>query len=453
MRRAWVAAASLALLGLVPAAAYTSTERAVATAGCGKLLAPSSGMYFGAFPDFYYYPPNEPVYEEDYVRAWKVNDFERLVGRRIVWANFTQHWFKGLDFPRENILTLWRNGQIPFVRLYPDSGYSYGTFPPLEQLPEQQFSLQHIIDGQFDSQLRAWADAARDTGIPILAQLGAEINGNWAWSPVWNGADQTAGYGDPSYPDGAERFRDAYRHVVTLFRQEGATNVTWFFHVDAYRQNDWWNEFKWYYPGDEYIDWLGISNYGANTTSTPVYGFAQKLDSSGIYGELSTLSKRPMAILETGVVENASYPKPAWIRDTFSTLSSRTYSRLYGVAWWNAGNSESNLPVDSSPAALSAFRKAISNPFFGARPRFSGNCRPSPPAGLLARRVHGAVQLNWQTRIDTTSYEIWRGSQRLGASATGRYLDRHPSRGSTTYRIRGHNPVGFGPFSRSASAR
>ncbi len=63
---------------------------------------------------------------------------------------------------------------------------------------------------------------------------------------MWNGAGQADGYGDSTCPDGAERFRDAYRHLVTLFREEGATNVTWFFHADAYRQGDWWNELSHY---------------------------------------------------------------------------------------------------------------------------------------------------------------------------------------------------------------
>jgi Glycosyl hydrolase family 26 len=428
------------------------STRAAVTAACGKLLPPAFGMYFGAFPDFYYYPPGAPVYEEDYVRASKVDEFEQLAHRNIVWANFSQHWFKGLDFPRESILTLWRNGQIPFVRLYPDSGYLYGPFPPLEQLPEQHFSLQHIIDGQFDAQLRAWADAAREMDIPILAQFGAEINADhWPWSPAWSGAGQTDGYGDPTYPDGAERFRDAYRHIVTLFREEGATNVTWFFHVDAYRQNDWWNEFKWYYPGDQYIDWLGISNYGANVVGQPVYGFAEKLDGSGVYNELANLSRRPMAILETGVVENSTYPKPRWIRDTFSVLRSRRYRRIYGVAWWNAGSGDVDVRVDSSPAALAAFRKAIRPSFFGARPRFGGNCRPSTPANLVARRTQSVVRLTWQTSIDATSYEIWRGKRRLATTAIGDYVDRRPSHRPIAYRVRGRSPVGFGRFSISVT--
>ena len=35
----------------------------------------------------------------------------------------------------------------------------------------------------------------------------------------------------PNFPDGPERFRDAYRHIIDLFRKEGVKNITWCFHV------------------------------------------------------------------------------------------------------------------------------------------------------------------------------------------------------------------------------
>ena len=38
--------------------------------------------------------------------------------------------------------------------------------------------------------------------------------------------------------------------------------MTWFFHVDSYQPPDWWAQVHWYYPGDDYVDWLGISDYG-----------------------------------------------------------------------------------------------------------------------------------------------------------------------------------------------
>ena len=47
-----------------------------------------------------------------------------------------------------------------------------------------------------------------------------------------------------------------------------ADNILWVFHVNY---NDWpnesWNRFENYYPGDDYIDWLAVSIYGAQQPS------------------------------------------------------------------------------------------------------------------------------------------------------------------------------------------
>src|SRR6266540_1670081 len=132
--------------------------------------------------------------------------------------------------------------------------------------------MQKSIDGEFDQALRAWARAASATRIPLLVEFGAEVNADWfPWNGRYNGADKRDGYGDPSAPDGAERFRDAYRHIVRLCRHEGADNITWFYHIldpvlasaiseDAERALT--TSLAAYYPGDEYIDWIGISVYG-----------------------------------------------------------------------------------------------------------------------------------------------------------------------------------------------
>lgn len=66
--------------------------------------------------------------------------------------------------------------------------------------------------------------------------------------------------------DGPERFHDAYRHIVTFFRDNKVDNITWFPHVNASgNPEESRNEINQYYPSDTYIDWLGISVYGHQT--------------------------------------------------------------------------------------------------------------------------------------------------------------------------------------------
>ena len=366
-RRARAGAGALVVLaGLAVARAGAQGTPA---ARCGTLLPPGSGAYLGAFPDF----NHPPTVTEDEVRAAKIDGFERRAGHRLAWVYFTQSWYRGLTFPRRRVETIWRSGAVPYIAFLPHSGVFYGAGRP-QQYPESRFALQRIIDGEFDAALRAWARAARETGIPLLMSFGAEVNDDWGpWSATWNGAGETAGYGDPTYPDGAERFRDAYRHVVTLFRAEGAANVTWFFH-DAYPPHDWWNRLEWYYPGDAYVDWLGISDYGSLSPSGPVVNFAAKLDASGVYQVLTRLSARPMAVVEMGAVDGPARVKPEWIRRAFGALRSGRYPRIRAAVWWDWLYETIDTRIDSSSAALAAFRAGIGGGFFDARPRFTGPC-------------------------------------------------------------------------------
>jgi hypothetical protein len=185
-------------------------------------------MYLGGAPDFVSDPKR---LEGDTVTTDAILALENEAGRSTVWAEFDQHWFEGLTFPRDKVMTTWRAGQIPYVRMLSHAGSPYGQGNPPEQYPGD-YSLQNIISGKFDQPLKAWADAARQTNIPIMVEFGVEENNDWGpWAGDWNGGGTTTGYGDPNFPDGPERFRDAYRHMVTLFRNEGANNVTWVFHL------------------------------------------------------------------------------------------------------------------------------------------------------------------------------------------------------------------------------
>ncbi len=150
----------------------------------------------------------------------------------------------------------------PVVLDYSDPDYYYGT----KKLP---VSLQSVIDGGEDAFIREVAHQVRDYGGPIMMSLFGESDAAALFGYGADGAsfrdaidDQTGFYGDPTVLDGPERVRDAFRHVIDLFKAEGATNVTWY----MYMGTDYMTEAEAvhpsiYYPGDDYIDWVGQSVY------------------------------------------------------------------------------------------------------------------------------------------------------------------------------------------------
>lgn len=324
-----------------PSPAESSTPAPLA----GRLEVPASGIYLAANPDF--------GGEEDEVSTQRITAFEQLSGRGVAWAYFSDNWDNGIAFPAAAVQATKSAGTIPFIRLMPRSTFDEGG-------PDPVYSLQKIASGQFDSQLRQWARDARAAG-PLLLEFGTEVNGDWfPWNGKYNGGAGT----------GPQRFREAYRHIVDLFRAEGATNVTWFFHVDASGSpGASWNAMANYYPGDDYVDWLGISAYGAQTADDDWDSFTNVMDDG--YAELAKVSpSKPIALLEFAVTDGyAGGDKGAWIRDAFAAISSGRYPRLKAIAWWNEtfendNGSTSSLRIDSSPKSLEAYRQAVANPVF-----------------------------------------------------------------------------------------
>src|SRR5205814_4193261 len=95
------------------------------------------------------------------------------------------------------------------------------------------------------------------------------MNGDWfPWSGIYYGADQWDD--DADNWQGPENFRRAYRYVVDRVRARGATNIKWMFHTNNYSYPlDTWNFAPAYYPGSDYVDWLGFSVYGQQFKDEP----------------------------------------------------------------------------------------------------------------------------------------------------------------------------------------
>jgi hypothetical protein len=254
----------------------------------GKLIPPVYGIYFGAFPDF-----GGP---EDGVVADSIFHFEQLAQKNISWAYFSNNWYQNIHFPLSAVQEIHQAGKTPFIRMMARTSLEQNVADP-------NYSLQNIIDGQFDNDLLQWFSQASATGFPMLIEFGTEVNGEWfPWNGLYNGGGVTTGYGDPALADGPERFVAAYRHIIDLSRQAGANNLTWFFHLDSYGQPEIaWNDFENYYPGDDYIDWIGVSVYGPLSQNDEFEWFEHKLNR--VYERIKIMTDKPIAILETGIME------------------------------------------------------------------------------------------------------------------------------------------------------
>lgn len=325
-----------------------------------KVLPPENGIYHSAFPEM------GPT--EDVVTLEKIRYFEEITGKKLAWVYFSNNWFKGIKFPKEDCETIVQAGSIPYIRMMPRSDFYSGVEDPV-------YSLQKILNGNLDQELIQWANDAKEFGRPIMVEFGTEVNGNWfSWSGALNGGGQNSTYGNPAYPDGPELFKDTYKYIIDLFRKQGVDNITWTFHLNAgSAPNEPWNNFNAYYPGDDYIDWIGISIYGTQIHGQPPAKFADVLRDS--YMKLGMVSvSKPLALFEFGTIEDASYKKSDWFKEVFEALKSGEFPRIKAISYWHSKWEDDkgkvyNMKIDSSPEALKSYKSNISNPLFISTPK------------------------------------------------------------------------------------
>lgn len=323
-----------------------------------------------------------------------VLNFGDMAGKSIVWTMVSNLWLKdvtegpfpdhGISFPSNDVKELTYNAYcIPFVRMSPRSRRN-----KWREQPEPLYSVERIAKGEFKTELTAWGLAAKDFGQPLMVEFGAEMNGYWQpWNAKHNGAGGVTGETAPdNHPRGLgqKRYRDAFIYIIELFRSLDVTNITWVFHVnDDNNPDDYWNRMAGYYPGDEYIDWIGVSCYAAHAFE-PLTPLKDMLDP--VIDEIRSFSPgvragtKPIAITELGAIDHPGSSKSDWIKQSYELLAKGDgqygpyRDQIKGVSWWDESWWEGspttgdpflqNNSIASSPAAVAAYRTAVGHPVF-----------------------------------------------------------------------------------------
>ena len=143
---------------------------------------PAAGhFYHGVFPGSAAGDPGE----EDSLTLNDLRSYEVHAGKTAAWVYFSHNWFSGRSFPWDTASWIRDAGSVPFIRLMLRSSEK-------QDVEETTFTLNRIIEGEFDDDLHAWFSTASDFGSPLIVEYGTEVNGVWfSWNSVWNGADET----------------------------------------------------------------------------------------------------------------------------------------------------------------------------------------------------------------------------------------------------------------------
>jgi hypothetical protein len=268
-------------------------------------------------------------------------------------------------FRADAAISAWNRGMLPFLtwELRPKADMGPGGAENLRP----GYSLAEIAGGSLDPYLRRYAHDVATLGLPVAIRLDHEMNGAWyPWS-VYTGVNGRDGR------TGAEWYQLMWRHVHDVFTKAGATNVLWVWspNIITFARSDFRN----FYPGDDYVDWIGLSGYYRRTTETPdfatTYGPAlRKLRNPTLFPH----APKPILLSEIGATENGG-SKAIWINNLFAAFTQPENADLIGFCWFH--NTVTSSPGDpvattndwritSSKLASAAFATGIADPAYAA---------------------------------------------------------------------------------------
>lgn len=231
--------------------------------------------------------------------------------------------------------------------------------------------LNDIIAGACDLYITKFAQALKARPERFILRFAHEMN--ISDSPWWPG----------HFGQNAAAYVQAYQHVYQVFTAQEVPNVEWIWSPN-YQSNPVvaWNDRNNYYPGDAYVDWIGVSGYNWNTggnwmTFSDIYDSAA---SNYVLKDFACRYAKPQIIAEIGSVEGVggAASKAAWINDAYQKMPQFPFLR--GVVWFNdyayASPSGADFRVTSTAPVLplptgsntwtDAYRQAISSADYAA---------------------------------------------------------------------------------------
>jgi mannan endo-1,4-beta-mannosidase len=271
-------------------------------------LPPASDSYLGVFA-----PGSPPSFQP-------IEEFAAAAGKQPNLIGYYSGWAQ--PFATSFAEMVHRHGLIPFVQIDPSLA-----------------SVAAIAAGSYDAYLKQYADSVRDYGHQVVIGFGHEMNATWS---SW-------GWGRTP----ASTFVAAWQHIVTVFHNEGADNVTWLWTIQADERGT--GPIKSWWPGSDYVTWVGIDGYYYHPSDTFDSVFAKTID------QVRAITGDPILLSETAVTPLAD--QYANINNLFEGMSQ---FRVLGLVWFNKNQTDlapgidhQNWSIDNNTRAEDAFRLGV----------------------------------------------------------------------------------------------
>lgn len=269
-----------------------------------------------------------------------IKQYEQQAGSKPAMIMWYQDWEQ--VFPKEDCQKVAEYGATPHIVWEPWYWGDHG-----------KVTLNDIIEGKWDEYIHGWAKGAKEYGKPLLLRVAHEYNiDGYPWGIVNNDKNP-------------ETYIKAYKHIVDIFKKEKASNAkfVWCFMNYSY-PNESWNDWEKAYPGDGYVDWIGIDGYNWGTTQS----WSEWQVFKYLFREQARKCRqlwpsKPIMVAEFGCAEQGG-DKAAWIKEVPKYLAT-SMRDINAIVWFDV-KKETDWRINSSAKSLAAYKEIMKNPLFSS---------------------------------------------------------------------------------------
>lgn len=263
------------------------------------------------------------------------------------------------------------SGRLIYVHYYNENIYDYARLLPKDtdglievawNMPKETITeLRGVVKAEYREYLERNIDwLAEQKEHRFLLRFAAEVN-------CWTNLDS---YTKREY---TTAFKDAFRAVAD-YVHEVAPNVAMVYSPTAV--SNWNYDLTDFYPGDKYVDWVGISTYN-NYSSSVSAGIGSQTDAFYSRGEYENqierirhaaqaFSHKPIVISECGFCYDSTSSKETaeHAADSlryFYTYVNRVFPQVKAIYYFNTDFGGNRYSLSGNDRVLTAYKNAVAS--------------------------------------------------------------------------------------------
>ncbi len=184
--------------------------------------------------------------------------------------------------------------------------------------------LFRVLDGYYDEFLHEYAKDIADFNHPVLFRFANEMNGDWCEYSGYHMSLDT------------ELYREMYRYIYNIFQKHNADNVIWIWNPNGKSFPDFrWNSEAMYYPGNDYVDVLGLTLYNTGTFYEGEEWTSFRELYTPLYNESIKTYNMPFMITEFSCARKGGN-KEEWTKKMLSEIE--RFPNIKFAVWWNGAD-------------------------------------------------------------------------------------------------------------------